>query len=121
LTYLPLAAGLLTGRYRDVKDVPENARIRQRPDVAARLLTENNWRKVAHLNEFAVARGRSLLEVAFGWLAMQPGVASIIAGASSPEQVAANAGAMTWRPNAEDTNEINRIVTHAGDGDESKE
>jgi aryl-alcohol dehydrogenase-like predicted oxidoreductase len=120
LPYLPLAAGLLTGRYRKADDVPQGSRMRQRPEVAARLLTAANWRKVDHLAAFAAARDRSLLEIAFGWLAAQPGVASIIAGASSPGQVAANVGAMSWRPSVEETDEINRIVARADADDVSR-
>ena len=113
LPYFPLAAGLLTGRYRTANDVPHGSRARQRPEVAERLLTRDNLDKVSRLEAFAAKRGQRLLDVALGWLAAQSGVASIIAGATSSEQLAANVNATAWRPCVDDRVAIDRIVSRA--------
>jgi aryl-alcohol dehydrogenase-like predicted oxidoreductase len=85
--YFPLESGLLTGKYRRGEAEPEGARLSGLDDGR---LGEERLRRVETLEEFATAHGMSLLELAIGGLASLPGVASVIAGATSPEQVAAN-------------------------------
>ena len=77
---------------------------------AARFLTETNWRIVEELEAFAMQRRHSLLELAFSWLAAQPLVASIIAGATRPEQVEQNVKAVNWDLTSEDLAQVGRIT-----------
>ena len=110
LPFFPLANGLLTGKYRRGKSLPEGARLSQGGSLAERYLTADHLTKVERLHAFAVERGRSLLELAFSWLASQPVVGSIIAGASTPEQVRANVEAPAWRLEDSDLREIDRLL-----------
>jgi aryl-alcohol dehydrogenase-like predicted oxidoreductase len=110
IPFSPLANGLLTGKYRRNMPLPEGARLTVTPRLAERSLTERNWEIVERLADFCTARGRSLLELAFGWLLARPAVASVIAGATTPEQVAANVRAAEWVPTPEDMDEIDRIT-----------
>src|SRR5690606_21284352 len=110
LPYYPLASGLLSGKYPRGAPLPQGARITQGERYANRFLTETNWRRVEALGEFARARGRSLLELAFGWLAAQPVVPSVIAGATSPAQVAMNVEASGWKLDPAELAEIDRIA-----------
>lgn len=114
LPYYPLASGLLTGKYKPGQPMPAGARLSQAGHFASRHLTEANWTKLARLETFVAARGKTLLELAFGWLASQPFVSSVIAGATSPEQVAANVQAASWRLSAQDMAEINEISPPGG-------
>lgn len=109
IPYSPLAGGLLTGKYRRGQEPPAGARLASSPN-AGRILTDTNFDVVEGLEAFARERGLSLLQVAVGWLASQPQVASVIAGATSPEQVEANAQAGLWEPTAEEREEIDRIT-----------
>ena len=74
------------------------------------MLNERNWRIVEALSAFAAARGHTLLELAMSWLASQPFVPSIIAGATKPEQVEQNVAAIDWTLSADDLAEIDRIT-----------
>ena len=87
LPYFPLASGLLTGKYKRNASMPAGARLTETKRLADRYLTEANWRIVERLEDFCARRGRTLLELAFSWLAARPTVASVIAGATQPEQV----------------------------------
>ena len=89
LPYFPLASGFLTGKYRQGEAPPEGARLAEGP-MAERTLTERNFKTLAKLEEFAQAHGHTMLELAIGWLASQPHVASVISGATKPEQVEQN-------------------------------
>lgn len=109
LPYFPLASGLLTGKYRRNAAKPEGARLSYMPALSERFMTEANWRAVEALTGFAEARGHSLLELAFSWLAARPGVASVIAGATKPEQLEQNARAADWALGAEELAEIDRL------------
>src|SRR5947209_1666748 len=82
LPYFPLASGLLTGKYRRNAQLPQGARLSKIQRLADRFLTEANWAKAERLADFCEKRGRSLLELAFSWLAARPTVASVIAGAT---------------------------------------
>ncbi len=72
-------------------------------------MTEANWEKVERLDRFCEERGRTLLELAFSWLASRPAVSSVIAGATKPEQVRRNARAASWSPSSDDLAELDRI------------
>jgi aryl-alcohol dehydrogenase-like predicted oxidoreductase len=110
LPYFPLASGLLTGKYkRDAK--PEGARLSYMQDLADRYMTETNWSIVERLAAFAAKRDRSVLELAFSWLAARPAVSSIIAGATKPEQVELNVKAADWALTAEEMAEIDKITS----------
>jgi len=103
LPYFPLASGLLTGKYARAGEPPAGTRLALAEGLARRTLTERNFDRVEALTAFAEARGRSLVELAFCWLLSQDVISSVIAGATSPEQVAANAAAASdWRLDADD-------------------
>src|SRR5690606_7858008 len=110
LPYFPLANGLLTGKIRRGQPIPANSRLAGREDY----VTEEKLDKVEALVSWGERHGRSLLEIAIGALAAQPGCASVIAGATSPEQVKANAAAGEWEPTAEELAEIDAIVPPPG-------
>ena len=97
LPYFPLASGLLTGKYRRGEELPEGSRMTKMPaERVDRVLTDRNFDTVERLTAFAKERGHTLLELAFSWLAGQPAVTSVIAGATRPEQVGANVAAAGW-------------------------
>jgi aryl-alcohol dehydrogenase-like predicted oxidoreductase len=103
LPYFPLASGLLTGKFSRDEELPAGTRIANwSPEDRDELLTEANWDRVEALTAFAQERGHSLLELAFAWLLAQPVVASVIAGATKPEQVRANVAAAAWQLSAEE-------------------
>jgi aryl-alcohol dehydrogenase-like predicted oxidoreductase len=110
LPYYPLASGLLTGKYRHGAPMPEGARLSDGSRYSGRYLSEENWRIVEQLRAFCESRGRSLLELAFGWLASRPGLASVIAGATRPEQVEANVRAVGWKLAPEEIAEVDRLT-----------
>jgi aryl-alcohol dehydrogenase-like predicted oxidoreductase len=96
IPYFPLASGLLTGKYRRGEPAPEGTRLH------GRRIDDADYDRLERLEALARERGVSLLEVAVGGLAAMPGVASVIAGATRPEQVRANAEAGRWQPSAAD-------------------
>jgi aryl-alcohol dehydrogenase-like predicted oxidoreductase len=110
LPYFPLASGLLTGKYRRGHALPEDTRFTKMTGLGERYLTERNWDVVEKLETFCAERGRTLLELAFSWLAARPAVASVIAGATRPEQLEANVAAVGWRLSADDLAEIDRLT-----------
>jgi aryl-alcohol dehydrogenase-like predicted oxidoreductase len=100
--FFPLEAGLLTGKYAQGEEWPEASRFVTLPRFS-KFATEENFARVRKLAAFAGDRGHSLLELALGWLLTQAGVASVIAGATTPEQVMANVQAgSSWRLSAEE-------------------
>lgn len=105
LPYFPLAYGLLTGKYSRGEKAPEGTRLA----VQKHRLQAANWDTIEALEAFATARDISILELAIGGLAAQPAVASVIAGATKPEQVAANVEAGEWTPSAADLEELDAI------------
>lgn len=113
LPYFPLFSGLLTGKYRRGEQPPTGTRLGMDSDRARDLMTDANFDIVDALDGFARARDVSLLDVAMGWLVAQPQVTSVIAGATTPEQVAANARAGRWTPTTDDLAEIDRITSPA--------
>ncbi|MFN2627745.1 MAG: aldo/keto reductase [Gaiellaceae bacterium] len=98
LPFFPLESGLLTGKYRRGEKPPDGTRLAGRPDA----LTDDAFDRVEALERFGDERGVSLLEVAIGGLAAMPAVASVIAGATKPEQVRANVTAGAWEPSEDD-------------------
>jgi len=108
LPYFPLASGLLTGKYRKDAPPPQGTRFDTTPRLAKAYA--GAYETVEALSAFAEARGRTLLELAFAWLLANPAVPSVIAGATSPEQVAQNAAAGQWALSSDDTAEVERIL-----------
>lgn len=116
LPYFPLASGMLTGKYRRGEGVPEGTRLaRVAAERAAGLLTDTNFDMVERLEAYAGDRQRSLLELAVSWLAAQPTVASVIAGATSAEQVRANVDAAGWPLTDDELSAVDDITTAALD------
>jgi aryl-alcohol dehydrogenase-like predicted oxidoreductase len=110
LPYMPLAEGLLTGKYTKGKAAPEGTRLAVFPAGRPHLaLTDENLGRVDRLASFAAARGRTLLELAFSWLASRDCVASVVAGATKPEQVRANASAAGWALSADEIAELDAL------------
>lgn len=110
LPYYPLAGGLLSGKYKRSAALPAGARLTDTKRSAERFLTERNWSAVEQLQAFADERGKSLLDVAIGWLLSRPAVASVIAGATIPEQVDANVAAAITRFDADALATIDQIT-----------
>jgi aryl-alcohol dehydrogenase-like predicted oxidoreductase len=111
LPYYPLASGLLTGKYRRNLPMPEGARLTLHgARYGERFLNDGMWPLVEALQDFAAQQGHSLLELAMSWLAAQPVVSSIIAGATQTAQVTANARAADWVLSVADLDEIDRLV-----------
>ena len=108
IPYFPLGRGLLTGRYRRGEPAPEGSRL-DGPQ-GADVLVDATFDLLESLEAYAQERGTDLLGVAIGGLAAQPGVVSVIAGASRAEQVVANAAAAEWVPSLEDLTELDAIV-----------
>jgi len=113
LPFFPLASGLLTGKYKRNAPMPAGTRLTSTQRLADRFLTEENWRIAERLGDFAASRGHTLLELAFSWLAERPQVASVIAGATKPEQLEQNAKAAGWKLGAEEMAEIDRLSKKA--------
>jgi aryl-alcohol dehydrogenase-like predicted oxidoreductase len=106
IPYFPLASGLLTGKYRRGEPAPPGTRLAGRDRVA----TGERFDVVEALEKYAQERGVSLLQVAIGALLTREPVASVIAGATRPEQVEANAGAAAWQPSAEDMEALDELL-----------
>jgi len=109
LPYFPLASGLLTGKYKRGEQAPAGTRVREWGLESQ--LTEARFDVVEKLTAFADERGVSLLDVAIGGLAAQPAVGSVIAGATSAEQVRRNAAAVAWQPDVEDLRTIDEMTS----------
>ncbi len=105
LPFFPLAKGLLSGKYRRGEPGPQGTRL-----AGGEAGSDEQFDRVEALEAFAAARGIGLVDVAIAGLAAQPGVASVIAGATKPEQVRANVASLNWQPSAEDLAELDRIA-----------
>ena len=110
--YFPLANGLLTGKYRRGQAAPAGSRLDS--SRGERLLTEENLAVVERLIEFSASRGHTILELAFSWLLRLPTVASVIAGATSPEQARSNAAAAGWDLTHAELAEVDALMTSLG-------
>jgi aryl-alcohol dehydrogenase-like predicted oxidoreductase len=106
LPYFPLASGLLSGKYRRGADAPAGTRLAGRPER----LAAADFDRIEAIGAYAQERGVGILDVAIGGLAAQPAVASVIAGATSAEQVRANVAAGQWRPSAEDLAALDAVA-----------
>jgi aryl-alcohol dehydrogenase-like predicted oxidoreductase len=109
IPYFPLASGLLTGKYRLGQRAPEGSRLQSRRGDS--LLTERNITVVEKLIEFSESRGHTILELAFSWLLERPAVRSVIAGATSPEQVTSNVAAAGWRLTDAELAEVDAVAS----------
>lgn len=109
LPYFPLASGLLTGKYRRDQPPPEGTRFASSRGLKDRYWTDRNWTLVERFEKFARERGHTLLELAFSWLLSRPETASVIAGATRPEQVEGNVQAAAWKLTVDDLAAIDRL------------
>jgi aryl-alcohol dehydrogenase-like predicted oxidoreductase len=110
LPYFPLASGMLSGRYRRGEPVPDGSRLKKVERFASHFLTARNFDVLEQLQAFCASRGRTTIELAFSWLARRPIVSSIIAGASTPEQLEYNMNAVNWDLSPGELEEIDRIT-----------
>jgi len=108
IPYFPLAHGLLTGKYRRGEEPPEGTRLAGTDDDR---LSDERFDQVEALERYAEERGRTLLEVAIAGLAARPAIGSVIAGATKPEQVRANAEAGEWEPSGEDMAALDEVFS----------
>jgi aryl-alcohol dehydrogenase-like predicted oxidoreductase len=109
LPYYPLASGFLTGKYKRGDAMPDGGRLTRFQRYADRFMTDANWNTLENLQAFAKARGHTLLDLAIAWLAAQPVVASIIAGATRAEQLDDNVRGVDWVLSPQDLIEIDRL------------
>ncbi len=109
LPYFPLASGLLTGKYHHGREIPPGTRYARGTRFSDRYMNEANWAIVERLRAFCETRGRTLLELAFAWLLSHPSLASVIAGATKPEQIEANIRAAEWELTPDEVAEVNRL------------
>ena len=113
LPFFPLASGMLTGKYTRGEAAPEGTRLAGQPERSAELLNDATYDIVEGLMAWAADHGHSVLELAFAWLLSKPGVPSVIAGATRPEQVAANAAAGSWALTPAEVAEVAAIADGA--------
>ncbi len=114
IAYFPLAYGLLTGKYRRGEQAPAGSRLGA--GNQAHRLANADWDRIEALEAYAAERGVGILDVAIGGLAAQPGVGSVIAGATRPEQVRSNVAAGLWEPSGEDLDALAAVNTDRGAG-----
>jgi len=110
LPYFPLKSGLLTGKYRKGQPIPEGTRV-AKYDRYRQLLTEENLDTVERLIDYAKSHGHTILELAISWLLARRPVASVIAGASSAQQVHANVTATNWRLSISEIEELETLLS----------
>jgi aryl-alcohol dehydrogenase-like predicted oxidoreductase len=109
LPYFPLAGGFLTGKYRRGAGAPAGTRGERSPYVQG-YMTDANYTRVEQLEQWAIARGHSMAELAHAWLLAQPQVSSVISGATALTQVEANARAAAWVLTATELAEVNALL-----------
>lgn len=111
LPYFPLASGMLTGKYRRGEAPPEGTRLAGVPDERrAKALADKQFDVVERLEGFATERDHTILELAFAWLSGLPAMASVIAGATTPDQVRSNAAAVEWQLSEADRRELDAVL-----------
>ena len=110
LPYFPLASGLLSGKYRAGEAPPEGTRLAGMGQAASSQLSDARLAQVAALDALAQGEGHTVLELSIAWLLSRPAVASVIAGATKPEQVAANVAAGGWKPSSETLAQVDVIA-----------
>lgn len=109
LPFFPLASGLLTGKYQKDRAIPEGTRYARGTRFSDRYMNDENWAIVERLRAFCDARGHTLLELAFAWLLSHPSLASVIAGATRPEQIEMNVRAAAWELTPDEAAEVDRL------------
>jgi aryl-alcohol dehydrogenase-like predicted oxidoreductase len=109
LPYYPLASGLLTGKYKRNAEAPKGSRLAG-SGMSGRYLNDANWAIVEKLEKFSSTRGKTILELAFGWLLAHDFVPSVIAGATSAEQVEQNVSAAGWQLTAAEKEEVDQLT-----------
>jgi aryl-alcohol dehydrogenase-like predicted oxidoreductase len=110
LPFFPLGSGLLTGKYKRGEPPPEGTRLAAWGPRGAQAMNEKNFDKVEALTKWAEDRGHSILELAFAWLLGHPVVSSVIAGATSPEQVKSNAATAEWELTPDEVKEVGELI-----------
>jgi aryl-alcohol dehydrogenase-like predicted oxidoreductase len=110
LPYFPLASGLLTGKYKRGEGAPEGTRLAAWGPRGAQALNDKNFDKLEALSSWAEERGHDMLDLAFAWLLGHPVVSSVIAGATKPEQVAANAATAGWKLTPAEVEEVSKLA-----------
>jgi aryl-alcohol dehydrogenase-like predicted oxidoreductase len=110
LPFFPLASGLLSGKYKRGEKPPEGTRLAAWGSRGAAAMSDKNFDKVEKLEAWAGERGHTILELAFAWLLGHGVVSSVIAGATSPEQVRANAAAADWVLTPDEVDEVGKLV-----------
>ena len=113
LPFFPLAGGMLTGKYKRSEEPAKGTRFAAWKDLARRYDTEANWNIIERLERLCAERGYSILEMAFGWLLSKPVVASVIAGATKPDQVEMNVRAADCRISSDDVAAIESALRMA--------
>ncbi len=108
LPYFPLESGLLTGKYRKNQPLPDDSRFSKWGGGGA-FVSDERWDRVEALANYAEQLGRSVLDLAIGWLAAQDYIPSVIAGVTKPSQVISNVAAASWRPTTAQLNEISQL------------
>ena len=109
--FFPLESGLLTGKYTKGADVPEGSRLAN-PRFGKQFLSDDRLDQAQLLSDYAAERGHNLLELALSWLVSNPTISTVIAGATKPEQIAANtAAANAWAMTAQERSEIDALLT----------
>ena len=111
LPFFPLGSGLLSGKYKRGKKPPEGTRLAAWGSRGAAALSDKNFDKVEKLEAWAEARGHTILELAFAWLLGHPVISSVIAGATSPEQVQANAATAAWELTPEEVKDVSDLIS----------
>jgi aryl-alcohol dehydrogenase-like predicted oxidoreductase len=110
LPFFPLASGLLSGKYKRGEAPPEGTRLAAWGARAAAAMSDKNFDKVEKLEAWAAERGHTILELAFAWLLGHEVVSSVIAGATTPEQVKTNAATATWSLTPEEVKEVGALI-----------
>jgi aryl-alcohol dehydrogenase-like predicted oxidoreductase len=110
LPFFPLASGLLTGKYKRGEAPGQDTRLAAWGSRGAKALSDRNFDRVEKLTAYAEAAGHTMLELAFAWLLGHPSVSSVIAGATRPEQVKANAATAAWRLTPAEVAEVAKLA-----------
>jgi aryl-alcohol dehydrogenase-like predicted oxidoreductase len=110
LPYFPLASGFLTGKYKRGSGLPEGTRLGAMKVLADRLVNDANFDAIEKLEGFAREREHTMVELAMSWLAAQPEVSSVIAGATKPEQVSENVKSVNWKMTPEELKAVDRLT-----------
>ncbi len=110
IPYFPLAAGMLTGKYREDAPPPPGSRLHMLEHLRARFATPRTFAIVRRLEAWAAQRGRTVAELAIAWLLVRPQVCTVIAGATTPEQVLANARAADWQLTPQEAEEVSALA-----------